>query len=281
VWRWTWLEPSLPDLDLAGALQEALRAREAGDEAVLVNVVANRSDLPLSLNRRLLLRSTGEMEGSIHPKLDELLINAAREALREKRSRLRSFEASESGATMVGAQEGNLDVFFEVLARAPRLLVVGAGHIAVPLAALAKILEFSVTVVDDRPDFANTERFPSADSVLLGPYRETVAGMSVDEDTYAVLVTRGHVHDQACLEELLRSDVAYIGMIGSKRRVRTVLDHLRQQGAGNDKLTRVWAPIGLDLGAQTPAEIALAIMAEIVKVRRGGSGQSLALTPRS
>jgi xanthine dehydrogenase accessory factor len=219
------------------------------------------------------------VEGSIHLSLDSVLINAARDALHEKRSRLRSFEASDAGATMVGAQEGNLDVFLEVLARAPRLIVVGAGHIAVPLAALAKLLEFNVTVVDDRVDFANHERFPDADTILLGPYRETVRSLSVDEDTYAVLVTRGHVHDQACLEELLQSQVAYIGMIGSKRRIRTVLDHLHDQGIGDDKLTRVWAPVGLDLGSQTPAEIALAIMAEIVKVRRGGGGHSLAVTP--
>jgi xanthine dehydrogenase accessory factor len=271
----------LAELGLAWALQEALRAREAGDEAALVNVVSDRSDLRLSLTGRLLVRSSGGVEGSIHPSLDSVLINAARDALHEKRSRLRSFEASDAGATMVGAQEGNLDVFLEVLARAPRLIVVGAGHIAVPLAALAKLLEFNVTVVDDRVDFANHERFPDADTILLGPYRETVRSLSVDEDTYAVLVTRGHVHDQACLEELLQSQVAYIGMIGSKRRIRTVLDHLHDQGIGDDKLTRVRAPVGLDLGSQTPAEIALSIMAEIVKVRRGGSGHSLAVTPDS
>lgn len=244
----------------------------------MVNVVSNRTGLDLSLTDRLLIRGSGAIEGSIHPELDGSLIALARESLTEKRSRLRSLDVRNGSITQVPAQQGDLDAYFEVLARAPQLIVVGAGHIAVPLVAIAAILDFSVIVVDDRPEFANSERFPNAASILVGPYRETVRDLKVDEDTYAVLVTRGHVHDQACLEELIDTPVAYIGMIGSKRRVRTVVEHLREKGTSEGQLTRVWAPIGLDLGAQTPAEIALAIVAEIVRVRRGGTEGSLSVT---
>ncbi|MGH2448788.1 MAG: XdhC family protein, partial [Chloroflexota bacterium] len=127
---------------------------------------------------------------------------------------------------------------------------------------------------------ASAERFPSADQILLGPYRETIAGIETDSDSYIVLVTRGHVHDQACLEHALGTAAAYIGMIGSRRRVRTVMSHLRDAGYPAERLEAVHAPVGLDIGAQTPAEIALAVMAEIVNVRRGGKATSLMLGER-
>ena len=118
---------------------------------------------------------------------------------------------------------------------------------------------------------ATRERFPDAQDLLVGPYRETVRGLQMDEDTYVVLVTRGHVHDQACLEEVAATEARYVGMIGSKRRVRTVLEHATANGVDPSALQRVRAPIGLDIGARTPAEIAIAIMAEIINVRRQGS----------
>jgi xanthine dehydrogenase accessory factor len=234
----------------------------------------------MPLAARLFVGEKGEVEGTIHPDLDPLLIEDARLSLHEKRSRVRSYRFTEGGAEYVGIQGGEADVFFEVLARPPKLVVVGAGHIALPLARMAKLLDFEVTVLDDRPEYANRERFPDADQILVGPYRQKLAGVPLDSDTYIVLVTRGHVHDQACLEQVLDSPAAYIGMIGSKRRVRTVMQHARESGHEVEKLQRVYAPIGLDIHAKTPAEIALAIMAEIVNVRRRGRAPSLALQER-
>lgn len=240
--------------------------------AVVISAPSGSGILPAS---RLAIQETGEVRGTIHPVLDTLLVAHGRERLREGReSKMLSFQLSEDRANLVGVDGGNVSVFFDVLPRPPRLIIVGAGHIAVPLARMAALLEFAVTIVDDRAEYASRERFPEADDIHIGPYRPALADIPIDADTYIVLVTRGHVHDQACLEQVLGSPAAYIGMIGSKLRVRTVLRHMLEGGTENE-LARVYAPIGLDIGSHTPAEIAVAIMAEIVNVRRGGRGVSL------
>ncbi len=159
----------------------------------------------------------------------------------------------------------------------PELVVVGAGHIARPLCKLGSMLGFRVTVVDDRPEYADRSWFPEADRVgvvdLSDPFRE----IAIRPDSYVVLVTRGHKYDYDCILRLLEMEVepAYLGMIGSRRRVRAAFEALVADGVDPERLKSVHAPIGLDLGAETPEEIALAIAAEIVAVRRGGSGEML------
>ena len=172
--------------------------------------------------------------------------------------------------------EGELHLFVEVQRRPPTLLVVGAGHVALPLAQLGKMIDFEVVVLDDRPSFANKQRFPMADQVLAQPFQETLRQWPIDRDTYIVLVTRGHSHDVECLLEVIDSPARYIGVIGSKRRIRAVFELLeREQGIDPAKLDRVFAPIGLDIGSENPAEIGIGIIAEIIKVYRGGRATSL------
>jgi xanthine dehydrogenase accessory factor len=167
-------------------------------------------------------------------------------------------------------------VFVEVQRRAPELLIVGGGHIAMPLAQMASLCDFAVTVLDDRPAFANRERFPTARQVMAAPLRETVRDMPMDQDTFIVLVTRGHSHDVECLLEVLDRPVAYIGMIGSQRRVDAVFRLLEEeQGIPPEEFDRVYAPIGIAIGARTPAEIAVCIMAEMINVLRGGPATSI------
>ncbi|MCB0199254.1 MAG: XdhC family protein [Anaerolineae bacterium] len=175
---------------------------------------------------------------------------------------------------------GLVKLFVEVQHRPPELVIVGAGHIAVPLARLGKLCDFTVTVLDDRPQYANRQRFPDADAILATPLRETMhdwaAEGRLDNDTYVVLVTRGHQYDIDCLLEILDEPLAYIGMIGSQRRVRTVFDLLTvEQGIPPAKFDRVYTPIGIAIGARTPAEIAVCIMAEIINVLRGGPARSI------
>ncbi len=262
--------------DLGAALKVALAAHRAGQGAILVTVVDNRSSLPVAPGSRSLVFESAPPQGAFWPALDRIIAVDARNALVEKQSLLRSYTIRDDSVERVRLGEGNFDLFFEVLTLPPRLIIVGAGHIALPLARIAKLLEFEVAVLDDRLAYANRARFPDADQIVVGPYRETLSTMAVHTDTYIVLVTRGHVHDQACLEEVLESPAAYIGMIGSKRRIRTVIQHTVDSGYSEEKLRRVYAPIGLDLHAETPGEIAVAIMAEIVNVRRGGVASSLA-----
>ncbi len=171
--------------------------------------------------------------------------------------------------------DGVLKVFVEVQAQPPQLIIVGAGHIAVPLASIAALCDFEVTVLDDRPQYAHPARFPTAKRVIAGPFRaelRTLRGdRGFDNHTYIVLVTRGHQHDVECLLEVLDDPLAYIGMIGSQRRIRAVFELLeREQGIAPEKFDRIHAPIGLDINAHTPAEIAVCIMAEIINVMRKG-----------
>lgn len=156
-----------------------------------------------------------------------------------------------------------------------RLAIFGAGHVAVPLCMMATTVGYAVTVVDDRSRFATTERFPMAREVIVGDFLESIAAIGISPWTNVVLVTRGHEHDEACLARVATSPARYVGMIGSRRRVKVVYDRLRDQGVPAESLARVHAPIGLDLGGRSPAEIALAILAEVVLVRRAGTGVRL------
>jgi len=189
-------------------------------------------------------------------------IEDAREVLRGRQHKLLKYEEA--------------SVFVEVQRRAPELIIAGGGHIALPLAQLASMCDFSVTVLDDRPSFVTEERFPTARQRISGPLRETVAGLPMDQDTYIVLVTRGHSHDVECLLEVLDRPVGYIGMIGSQRRVDAVFQLLvNEMGIDPLKLDRVYAPIGIAIGARTPAEIAVCIMAEVINVLRNGPATSI------
>lgn len=187
----------------------------------------------------------------------------------------------------LAGMSGALTLFVEVQAQPLHLIVVGAGHIAVPLAAVARICDFEVSVLDDRPLYADPQRFPTATRVIAAPFAEGLRSLrrgraAFDPHTYVVLVTRGHQHDVECLLEILDDPVAYIGMIGSQRRIRAVFDLLAdEQGIPAAKFDRVFAPVGLAIGAQTPAEIAVCIMGEMINVVRGGQGVSLSAQLRA
>lgn len=173
------------------------------------------------------------------------------------------------------AAPGTIEVAWQPHVPAERLVIIGAGHVAVPLCALASTLGYAVTVIDDRARFATPERFPGASEVVVRDMDSAVDAAGITRWTNVVLVTRGHEHDESCLERVAASAARYVGMIGSRRRVMVVHDRLRRAGVPGAALDRVHAPIGLDLGGRTPAEIALAIIAEIVMVRRGGRGGHL------
>jgi xanthine dehydrogenase accessory factor len=174
--------------------------------------------------------------------------------------------------------EGAHDEFYvELHEPAPELVIVGAGHIARPLCTAAALLGYRVTVLDDRPAFATHERFPEAARLLEVDFGDPFADVTLDEHAHLVLITRGHRYDYECLLRVLRQPVRprYVGMIGSRRRVRATWTALLREGIPRDRVAEVWAPVGLDLGAQTPEEIAVSVAAELVLHRRGGSGRPL------
>jgi xanthine dehydrogenase accessory factor len=153
---------------------------------------------------------------------------------------------------------------------APSLIIAGAGHVGAALAAIARLTDFNVTVIDDRADMASPERFPSA-RCLTGSIEEALASCRIDERTHVVIVTRGHRNDGRALAAIINSPAQYIGLIGSRRKVLAIFDDLRRSGASREALKRVHAPIGLDIGAVTPGEIAVSIFAELIATRRAAN----------
>ncbi|MFN6558597.1 MAG: XdhC family protein [Nostoc sp. ChiSLP01] len=163
----------------------------------------------------------------------------------------------------------------EPLLPPPKLLIIGGGHIAISLVQIAKIAGFQIIIQDDRPDFATKERFPDASLVLAQPITSIREILNKNTNLYVALVTRGYLQDLAALRLLSNYQLSYIGMIGSNKRVNTVYKMLQAEGCQTEFLNQIYAPIGLDIGALTPEEIAISICAELIKVRRGGTGNSL------
>jgi xanthine dehydrogenase accessory factor len=248
-------------------LDNLITSVEAGRSVGLLTVVKAGGDYAKALGQRMLLWPDQDPIDRLNlGDLTNQVIIDARQTLLTRRSRLLTYRE----------KSGTVDVFVEVLRRPPTLLIVGAGHVALPLAHLGKMIDFEVVVLDDRPRFANAQRFPMADRVLAQPFRETLRDWPIDQDTYIVLVTRGHSHDVDCLLEIIDSPARYTGMIGSKRRIKAVFELLaKEQGIDPAKFNRIYAPIGLDIGAENPAEIAISIIAEIINVQRGGRANSL------
>jgi xanthine dehydrogenase accessory factor len=248
-------------------LNKLIESIEAGRSAALVTVVKATNEYAGALGKRALIWLDEPACGDLGlADLTAQALDDARQCLTNRQTQMLAYHQP----------AGQVELFVEVQQQPPTLLIVGAGHVALPLAQLGKMLEFRVIVLDDRPRFANKQRFPMADKVLAQPFRETLRNWPVDRDTYIVLVTRGHSHDVECLLEVINSPAHYIGMIGSKRRVKAVFE-LLEKGQEFDpaRFDRVYAPIGLDIGAETPTEIALSIIAEIINIRRGGRASSL------
>ncbi|HBW35944.1 XdhC family protein [Desulfosporosinus sp. BICA1-9] len=149
-----------------------------------------------------------------------------------------------------------------------RLLILGAGHIALPLATMAKILGYEVTVVDDRPSFANFARFSTADTIICDDFERALDGININPQTFVVIITRGHRYDKVCLRKVINQPAAYIGMIGSRRRVKALKAELEEEGVSSESLQKLYSPIGLNIGAETPEEIAVSILSELIKVQR-------------
>ena len=212
--------------------------------------------------------SQQEVFGMLKEKVwEKKIIQMARDILQKNRS---------TEVQMTLDQE-TVNAFFEVSPKRDELVILGAGHIALPLCKLAKIMNFDVTVIDDRGDYANEQRFPQADRVIAGEFLEVLSELAYDHGKYMVLVTRGHTFDSECLEFLLPKQLAYIGMIGSLRRLKGVFQLMEKKGYSQEQLDSIHAPIGLPIGGDSPEEIALAIISEIVSVRNRGKSWALDL----
>jgi len=256
---------------VCGKLAEELaQIADAGAAGVMATVVRAEHGNNVETGDKCLIRDGALKAGNIRDEaLRQAILKEAEDLLRREESRQVTLELPGTG--------NKCAVFFDVLPATRKAIIVGAGHLAIPLVKFAKILGFHITVLDDRILYANRERFPDADDVLVGDMAETLGRMEITPQTYVVLITRGHQFDEPCLRAILHSPAKYIGMIGSRRRIKACFIRFRdEEKIPEELLKKVYAPIGLDIRAESPEEIALAIVAEMVKVRRGGTAQSLA-----
>jgi xanthine dehydrogenase accessory factor len=202
----------------------------------------------------------------------------AREALTTGRSALLHYELNDDFAQENGLVcGGQMDVHIDPLEPTPRLFIVGAGHVGWHLGRLAVDAGFRVHVVDDREKFANTERFPGAEAVIAEPIPEWLHRTEIPASAYVVVVTRGHTHDLDAMRSLAARDLKYLGLIGSRAKVSRIFARLLEEGMPQECLGHIHAPIGIDIGAVTPAEIAISIMAELVAIRRGVDTAAMAM----
>jgi xanthine dehydrogenase accessory factor len=247
--------------------------RREGGVAALATIVEGESGTPGKVGFRMLVYPDGRTSGTVGGGLLEMKVRGeALQCIHEKKTKLLEFTLDEMSAEGIGMQcGGKVKIFFEPIQAPPKLYVFGGGHIAIPLVQFAKLLDYNVTVIDNREEFANVHRFPMADQVKKGDYAEIIGSLEFHDSDCVVIVTHGHEYDEVVLKNCLskRSIPGYVGMIGSRNKVATTFSHLKEQGLPSSLLAKVSTPVGLDIGAKSPSEIALSIMAEIVAKRYG------------
>lgn len=258
------------------AVYDALqRLRESGQPAVLATVVAIRGSSPGAVGSKMLVTRDGTSVGTVGGGcVDGMVYGELAEVLAEDRPRTITVDLTENDDPEHGLIcGGRVEVFLEPIVTT-HLVICGSGHIAHALAGMATGLDFKVTVLDDREQFLNAERFPDAKR-LVGPFEELLANYRAPHGAFVCVVTRGHRYDQQCLEWALKQDQPrYVGLVGSRAKIRKILMRAREEGHSEALLRRVRAPIGLDLGSVTIDEIAVSIAAELIAVRRRGVGVS-------
>jgi len=250
--------------------EEIARLRRIGQKCALATIVQVRGSIPSFESAKLLVREDGSMLGTIGGGCVEAEVwNAARDVIATEKPRHMHFSLGQDAAYDNGLIcGGQLDVFVEPVVPQPAAYIFGAGHISKSLSKVADMAGFCTVVIDDREMFANRDRFPEADEVHADEYEAIFPKLSINESSYIVIVTRGHRDDMRVLKWAVGTTARYIAMIGSKRKVIGVVRELEKEGIAVGEFERVFAPMGFDIGAITPEEIAVAVVAEMIAVRR-------------
>jgi xanthine dehydrogenase accessory factor len=237
-----------------------------GNRFVLATITEAKGSSPRGVGTKMVILGDGTTVETIGGGvLEQRVATDGLGCLAAGRSRTERYELRTEGERALGALcGGEVSVFFDVHVPQRTVLIVGAGHVGLALSRLAALLDYRVVVLDPREDMVGEERFPDVDRRICGDPARTAELVAIDESTHVVILTHSHVHDGEALRSVLDTPAASIGMIGSRKKVSTMLAALRDEGVPQERLDRVHAPIGLDIGAQTPAELALSIMAEIV-----------------
>ena len=253
--------------------EEIVHLRREGKRAALATIVHTNGSIPSYESSRMLVREDGSIAGTVGGGCVEAEVwAAAKEVIRKEAPRKMTFnlnnEASYDNGLICG---GTLEIFVEPILPLPTLYIFGGGHVSIALAQAAHTAGFAIAVIDDRESFANAQRFPMAREIYT-TYEQAFERIKPNASSYLVIVTRGHKDDMRVLAWAVGTEARYIGMIGSKRKVLSVYKALDREGITAEKFERVHAPVGLEIGALTPQEIAISITAELIAVRRNAAG---------
>ncbi len=249
---------------------EIARLRKEGRKAALATIIQVQGSIPSYESSKILIRDDGSIVGTVGGGCVEAEVWAvAQDVMREEKPRRLHFNLNNQPEYDNGLIcGGSLDIFIEPILATPALYLFGGGHVSLYVSKVASLAGFETVIIDDREAFASKERFPEAVETYAGPWEETFPKLKVNEFSYLLLVTRGHKGDLTCLRWALTTPARYIGMIGSKRKFIEICKVLESEGVPAEKLERVHSPIGLDIGALTPEEIAVSVVAEMIAVRR-------------
>ncbi len=249
--------------------QELANVIAKGERAVLATVISSRGSAPRKAGAKMLIKKDGTFIGTVGGGGGEQQVQEkAIEVMNSGEPQIMHFDLSGTGKEAAMICGGQMDIFLEPILSLETLYLFGAGHISQSTAAMGKMLGFRVVVIDPRSEYNNSDRFPNADLLVVDEYDSAFSKLSVEKDSSIVIYTTGHVFDEQCLEFAVGTGAKYIGMIGSKKKVKEVKERLRQKGVSQQQLDGIHAPIGLEIGAEIPEEIAISILAEIIKVKR-------------
>jgi xanthine dehydrogenase accessory factor len=245
--------------ELLNIYQEVSRIIQKGGSAILATLVSVDGDFPKGKDSKILMKDSGEKVGSLSGgvELEKRILSEGQVALKEKKPKV----------MVLSHEDRKMEILLEPVFSEPTIYIFGAGHVSEQIAPLAKKVHFKVVVIDDREMFANQKRFPEADEVIVSEFEKCFDQLNIDGSSYIVIVTRGHLYDGFVLEQAVETNACYIGMIGSKKKIKTLYQNLMKKGISKETLNRVHAPIGLDINSETPEEIAVSIVAELIKVR--------------
>ncbi|MFH0914765.1 MAG: XdhC/CoxI family protein [Chloroflexota bacterium] len=248
--------------------QELLQMISQKRRGVIATVITSQGSAPRKAGAKMLIREDGTTAGTVGGgSVEHQVVQKARVLMESRQPEVVHFDLSgQESQTMICG--GQMDILFEPVLPPETLYLFGAGHISQYTARLGRMLGFRVVVIDPRAEYNHRERFPDADSLLVEPYEKAFSQLAVAPEDYLVIMTSGHVSDEKCLHFAVGTKARYIGMIGSNKKVREVKERLLAKAVLPEQLERVHAPLGIEIGAETPEEIAVSILAELIKVRR-------------
>ncbi len=250
--------------------EEITRLRKEGRRGALATIINVRGSIPSFETAKMLVREDGTIAGTIGGGCVEAEVwEAAREVMKNEKPQTLNFNLNNNPKYDTGLVcGGTLEVFVEPVLPVSTLYIFGAGHVAFSLYKVARMAGFEVVITDDRETYANRERFPDARDIYADEYEHVMSQLAPNDTSYVVIVTRGHRDDMRVLRWAAETPARYIGMIGSQRKTIAIYKELEKEGIAADKLARVYAPVGIDIGAITPEEIAISIVAELIARRR-------------